>query len=105
MYNQQIRTFICVVEYGSFSKAAEQLYLSTVSVMKQINALEERLDTKLVERSHLGISLTETGSVIYRQAKKIIELSDDAYREVRRLVGYLAVASQPRSNKAVGGCG
>lgn len=85
MYNQQIRTFICVVEYGSFSKAAEQLYLSTVSVMKQINALEERLDTKLVERSHLGISLTETGSVIYRQAKKIIELSDDAYREVRRL--------------------
>ena len=42
MYNPQLDTFICVVEAGSFSKAAEELYISAPAVIKQINSLENR---------------------------------------------------------------
>ena len=44
MYNPQLDTFICVVEAGSFNKAAEKLYISPPAVIKQINLLEESLD-------------------------------------------------------------
>ncbi|WP_443649179.1 helix-turn-helix domain-containing protein [Blautia faecicola] len=36
MYNPQLETFLCVVEAGSFSKAAEKLYISPPAVIKQI---------------------------------------------------------------------
>lgn len=41
MYNPQLETFLCVVEAGSFSKAAEKLYISAPAVIKQINSLEK----------------------------------------------------------------
>ena len=44
MYNPQLDTFICVVEAGSFSKAADKLYISPPAVIKQINSLENNLD-------------------------------------------------------------
>ena len=47
MYNPQLDTFLCVVEAGSFSKAAEQLYISAPAVIKQINSLEASLGVKL----------------------------------------------------------
>ncbi|MBS4902620.1 MAG: LysR family transcriptional regulator [Coprobacillus sp.] len=43
---------------GSFSKAAQKMYITPASVMKQINALEEHLHVKLVNRTHRGIKLT-----------------------------------------------
>ena len=43
MYNPQLDTFICVVEAGSFSKAAEELYISAPAVIKQIRSEERRV--------------------------------------------------------------
>ena len=54
MYNPQLDTFICVVEAGSFSKAAEELYISAPAVIKQINSLENSLNLQLFERTHRG---------------------------------------------------
>lgn len=51
MYNPQLDTFLCVVEAGSFSKAAEQLYISAPAVIKQINSLEASLGMKLFDRT------------------------------------------------------
>ena len=50
MYNPLLKTFVYVVELGSFSKAAQKMYITPASVMKQINALEEHLHVKLVNR-------------------------------------------------------
>ena len=61
MYNPQLDTFICVVEAGSFSKAAEELYISAPAVIKQINSLEKSLDLQLFERTHRGLIITEAG--------------------------------------------
>lgn len=51
MYNPQLDTFICVVEAGSFSKAAEELYISAPAVIKQINSLENSLNLQLFEKN------------------------------------------------------
>ena len=65
MYNPQLDTFLCVVEAGSFSKAAEQLYISAPAVIKQINSLEASLGMKLFDRTHRGLVVTEAGQSIY----------------------------------------
>ena len=48
MFNPQLATFVCVADCGSFSQAAEKLYLSSTAVMKQLNALERHLELKLL---------------------------------------------------------
>lgn len=75
MYNPLLDTFITVADYGSFTKAAEVLYISSTAVMKQMNSLERHLDLKLIERSPAGIHLTEAGAMIYRDAKFMIDYS------------------------------
>lgn len=62
MCNPQLDPFLCVVEAGSFSKAAEQLYISAPAVIKQINSLEASLGMKLFDRTHRGLVVTEAGS-------------------------------------------
>ena len=64
MYHPLLNTFIAVADYGSFTKAAEALYVSPTAVMKQMNSLEQHLDLKLVERTPGGIHLTEAGEDI-----------------------------------------
>ena len=43
MYNPQLETFIKVADAGSFNKAAEESYITTTAVIKQINLLEDSL--------------------------------------------------------------
>ncbi len=75
MYNNMLDTFIAVADCGSLTKAAEYLYISPTAVMKQMNALEARLDLKLMERTSSGIRLTAAGEIIYQDAKFIIDYS------------------------------
>ena len=75
MYHPLLDTFITVVNCGSFSKAAEHLYISPTAVMKQMNALESHLNLKLIERTSSGVLLTPAGKVIYQDAKFMIDYS------------------------------
>lgn len=76
MYNTQLQTFIQVADSGSFTKASQQLFISTVSVMKQIDALENRMNVRLLKRGNRGVQLTEAGQYVYQAAKEIINISD-----------------------------
>ena len=78
MYNKHLETCICVADLGSFSKAAEALYISSTAVIKQINLLEQELNLKLFDRTHRGIILTKAGRSIYGDAKYIIQYSKDS---------------------------
>lgn len=75
MYNPMLDTFLSVADHGSFTKAARHLYISPTAVMKQMNALEDHLKLKLIERTPSGIRLTRAGEVIYRDAKFMIDYS------------------------------
>ncbi len=59
MYNPLLDTFIAVADCGSFTKAAEVLFISPTAVMKQMNSYENHLDLKLIERTSSGIRLTK----------------------------------------------
>lgn len=83
MYNKLLDTFIAVADCGSLTKAAERLYISPTAVMKQMNALESHLDLKLIERTASGIRLTKAGTLIYQDAKFMIDYSKKSITNVR----------------------
>lgn len=85
MYDPLLDSFFAAVEAGSFTKAAELLYISATAVMKQMNALESRLGLKLLERGRDGVRLSPEGRIIYESGKFIADHSRKALAEARRL--------------------
>lgn len=75
MYHPALDTFLAVANWGSFTKAAEHLYISPTAVMKQMNALEHHLNLKLIDRTPSGIHLTPAGTIILQDAKFMIDYS------------------------------
>ncbi|MBT7444012.1 MAG: LysR family transcriptional regulator [Methylococcales bacterium] len=66
-----MQCFISVVDSGSFSECARQLNLSQPSVSRQVNALEEFLGVRLLQRTTRRLSLTEAGQIYYERVRKI----------------------------------
>lgn len=87
MYNPQIKTFLLVAKNGSFAKAAEILYISPTAVMKQINALEERLEITLFSRTNHGLKLTDAGKSLLQDAEYLIDFSNRAISKARDIAG------------------
>ena len=83
MYNPQLKIFVSVVDCGSFTKAAENLFITPPAVMKQINALEKHLDVKLLERTPHGVRLTPAGEIIYKDAKFLFDYSRTSIQNAR----------------------
>lgn len=79
-----MKTFLCVADCGSFNKAADKLFLSPPSVMKQINALEKHLELRLFDRTSQGIRLMPAGRVLYRRTKLLEDEAAKALAEARR---------------------
>ncbi|MBQ9662682.1 MAG: LysR family transcriptional regulator [Oscillospiraceae bacterium] len=85
MYNPQIDTFLKVAELGSFSKAAEALYISPSAVLQQVKNLEANLGTKLFLRTQRGTTLTSAGTILYTEGPKLIEVSRGIRRQITEL--------------------
>lgn len=84
MYNSQLKTLVCVADCGSFTRAAERLFISPNAVMKQVNALEEHLGLVLLERSRRGVRLTAAGRSICEDAQRLFDFSREAVARARR---------------------
>ncbi|MDO4179299.1 MAG: LysR family transcriptional regulator [Phascolarctobacterium sp.] len=87
MYNKHLETFIEVADSGSFTKAAEKLFISPNAVIKQINIFEDKLELKLFERTHRGLKLTPAGESLYRDAKYLIQYAGDSLVRARKAAG------------------
>ena len=85
MINQQLLTFITVAKNGSFSKAAEAAFISPTAVMKQIDALEERLGVTLFRRTNHGLALTEAGESVLSDAKYLVDYAARAEEKAREI--------------------
>lgn len=85
MINPQLETFITVASLGSFSKAADELFVSPTAIMKQINMLENRLKVKLFVRTNHGLELTEAGKSLVIDAKFVSEYSARAIDKARSI--------------------
>ena len=86
MVNPLLEAFLCVADCGSFTKAAEKLYISPTAVMKQRNVLEQQLGLSLFRRTSHGVRLTPAGESIYKDAKFILDYSHKALEKARQLV-------------------
>lgn len=67
-----MQVFVRVVEKGSFSAAAEDFRISATMVGKHIAALEQRLETRLLNRTTRRQSLTEVGRIYYQRCKQAL---------------------------------
>lgn len=75
---KQVTYFLTVAELGSFSAAADHLYISQSSLSKQIMALEKELGIELFDRSKRNIVLTEAGATFRKHAQQL----NDEYKEM-----------------------
>lgn len=80
-----IRIFTEIVKLGSFSEAARSLRLAPSSVTRQINALEEELSVRLLNRTTRQVSLTEAGKLYFSRAQKVVAEIDDMTRTITDL--------------------
>jgi DNA-binding transcriptional LysR family regulator len=70
---RRLPTFREVARRGSFAAAADVLWLTPSAVSQQMAALEREVGTKLFERNHRGVHLTEPGKRLLRHADALLE--------------------------------
>lgn len=81
---KQLRSFAAVVRYGSFTRAAENTYLSQPTISTHIRALEKELNTQLLLRDTKNLQVTPRGQELYECACRMLELQDNLLQRWRQ---------------------
>ncbi len=84
---RQLEIFCKVVELGSFSKAAEAVFLAQASVSERIANLENTVGTRLLDRLGRQVVPTRAGQLLYGHALKLLELRDHVRLEMEAFLG------------------
>lgn len=104
---KQLRSFVHIAELGSLSRAAERLNLSQPALSRQLNLLEESLDTKLLERTGRGVKLTEAGQMLAERARVILtdlaRLEADLSARSSQVTGHVHVGVPPSAGIVITG--
>lgn len=87
MADRRLQVFHTVARLLSFTKAAEELHMTQPAVTFQVRQLEEQFNTRLFDRTHNRISLTDAGGRVYDYAEKIFQLYNEMDNSVRELTG------------------
>jgi len=95
-----IRTFCRTVEEGNLTAAAKALHITKSVASRRIQALEDNLDVRLLNRTTRGVNPTDAGALFYERGLKILSDVDDARQSVKsasnNLTGQLRITA-PRS--------
>ncbi len=83
-----MQVFVSAVQEGSFSAAGRRLGLSPASVSRMIGTLEDRLDTRLLNRTSRALTLTEAGESYFAEATGILQRVAAANERVRSFGGH-----------------
>jgi DNA-binding transcriptional LysR family regulator len=87
MADRRLQVFQTVARLLSFTKAAEELHMTQPAVTFQVRQLEEQFNTRLFDRTHNRISLTDAGKRVHECADRIFELYAEMDNSVRELTG------------------
>ena len=82
---RELECFVAVADHLNFTKAARQIHLSQPPLTRYIQALEEKLGTKIFTRNTHAVSLTEAGVFFLEDARTILRHLDRATEAVRRV--------------------
>jgi DNA-binding transcriptional LysR family regulator len=83
----RLRVFYSVARHLSFTRAAEELYLTQPAITFQIRQLEEHFNTRLFDRHHNRITLTDAGEAVFHYAERILDLYREAEKAVSEMTG------------------
>ncbi|HEY7366497.1 MAG TPA: selenium metabolism-associated LysR family transcriptional regulator [Methylomirabilota bacterium] len=86
---RRLEVFVKVAELGSFSRAAEALFLTQPTVSEHVRALEEDLGVQLLDRLGRGAAPTPAGQLLLGYAHRILALMREARQAVDRFQGRL----------------
>lgn len=75
---RRLKTFVTAAQLGSFSRAAEVLYVTQSTVTTRIRELERELECTLFEREGRGVRLSEHGRIFVRYAQRCLQSFNDA---------------------------
>ncbi len=87
MADRRLKVFHTVARLLNFTKAADALHMTQPAVTFQIRQLEEHFNTRLFDRTHNRVSLTEAGQRVYSYADRIFELYDEMENTIREMTG------------------
>lgn len=100
-----LRTFLAVIESGTFSAAADRLHMSQPAVSQHIKALEEQLDVRLFRRAGQQMAPTHAGESLADLAREMLALSDRAEEQIRgmrgQISGQVVIGCTPSSGELV----
>lgn len=93
----RVQTFLAVVDFGSYTRAAQYLGISKAMASLHVKALEQALASTLLVRTTRQVTLTETGQDLYHEFKGIVANIDTAFDNVlhgrNRVSGKLRISS------------
>jgi DNA-binding transcriptional LysR family regulator len=80
-----LRSFFAIAEFGSLSKAAEQLHVSQSTLTRQMQTLESEVGGQLMERGHSGVALTAAGHTLLEGMRPVVAKADFVLADARKL--------------------
>lgn len=83
MDSTKLETFLVVCKEKSFTKAAEKLFITPAAIKKQMDALEDEVGVKLIQRSPSGCILTVGGQTFCEHAKVILKYMHTAVEQTK----------------------
>jgi hypothetical protein len=84
---RHLRYFVAVADAGTFTHAAEQMFIAQPTLSQQIRRLEEMVGTPLLQRRREGVRLTAAGSVLLEESRTVLSLVDHGVRRTRQAAG------------------
>lgn len=90
---KQVQYFLAICKNKSFSKAAEEIYISQQGLSLSMSRLESELDCKLFYRQAKGVALTPQGECFYAKAQEMLHLYNDIIQSISKETTTLKIAS------------
>jgi DNA-binding transcriptional LysR family regulator len=84
---RHLRYFAAVADAGTFTRAAERLFIAQPTLSQQIRRLEQILETPLLHRDRDGVRLTAAGAVLLDAARDVLAAVDHGVSQTRQAAG------------------
>jgi DNA-binding transcriptional LysR family regulator len=84
---RHLRYFAAVADAGTFTRAAERLFIAQPTLSQQIRRLEQIVGTPLLHRRRDGVRLTAAGTVLLEAARDVLSALDHAVAQTRQAAG------------------
>src|SRR5271156_1077431 len=84
---RHLRYFAALADAGSFTRAAEQMFIAQPTLSQQIRRLEEMVGATLLQRRREGVRLTQAGSVLLEESRAVLSRVDHGVSRTRQAAG------------------